>query len=232
MNEPINPLELLSATPLFEGMPAEVLRSIQSATHQAVYPKGKVIFCKGDRGDAIYLVLEGRVRLSVVTAAGRELTFSHAAVGDLFGEIAVLDGSPRSADATALGDVRVQVLPAVAFERFLDRYSELSRGVIRLLCARLRTVSDHLEDIALLPIEARLARFLLSQLQPGANGSSPASRRATLGISQGEIALLLGASRPKINAALMLLEQEGAIVRSGQTIDCAPAVLARIARLA
>ena len=87
----------------------------------ARYRAGQSIFERGDPGNVMYLVLEGRVRLSVSTAEGRELSFTHAVAGDIFGEIAALDRSPRSANASALTDVRMKSLrsfrPASAYRR-------------------------------------------------------------------------------------------------------------------
>ncbi len=100
----------------------------------------------------------------------------------------------------------------------MEVHPEISRAAIRFLCARLREVSDHLEDIALLPIEARLARFILNRVGDRTPAENSARLHITLGMSQGELALLLGASRPKVNAALMLLETEGAIERVGQQL--------------
>ena len=74
---------------------------------------GEMLFARGDPGNEIYLVVEGRIRISVLSSDGRELSFAHAVPGDVFGEIAALDGSPRSADATAITSVRLKTLVAI-----------------------------------------------------------------------------------------------------------------------
>ncbi len=218
---------LLSRTTLFRDQPAEILAEIAEAMQEVRYAAGAQIFARGDPGDALFLVRSGRVRISILTPDGRELSFAHAVSSDIFGEIAVLDGSPRSANATALTDVAALRLSRSNFNRLVDRHSSLARAAIHLLCARLREVSDHLEDIALLPLTARLARFFLNRLsgrprEPGV--------RASLGMSQSELALLLGASRPKVNAALMSLAQAGAIARDGEIFSCNPRILADLAQ--
>lgn len=190
---------------------------------------GTQIFARGDSGDALYLVLDGRVRISILTPDGRELSFAHAVASDIFGEIAVLDGSPRSASATALSEVVALRLSRTEFNRLVDRHSSLARAAIRLLCARLREVSDHLEDIALLPLTARLARFFLNRL---ADGTLAPQKRVSLGMSQSELALLMGASRPKVNAALMSLAEAGAISRDGDAFSCNAGILADLAQRA
>jgi len=217
---------VLGRTSLFRGQPPGVLAAIGEAMHDARYAAGTLIFTRGDPGDALFVVAEGRVRLSILTEDGRELSFAHALPADVFGEIAVLDGSPRSANAMALTEVQAFRLHRLDFNRLVDRHSTFARAVIRLLCSRIREVSDHLEDIALLPLSARLARFFLNRVSslPPATAS-----RVSLGMSQNELALLLGASRPKVNAALMTLVHSGAIVRDGEEFTCNARILADLA---
>jgi CRP/FNR family transcriptional regulator, cyclic AMP receptor protein len=214
-----NVLELLARTRLFGTIPPTLCEAIAQEMRDARYRAGQSIFERGDPGSVIYLVLEGRVRLSVSTAEGRELSFTHAVAGDIFGEIAALDGSPRSATASALTDVRMKSLPAAALHRLIVAHPVLSKSVIEFLCSRLRDVSDHLEDVALFSVERRLARFLLHECSRRGRQSS-GGVRITLGMSQGELALLVGASRPKVNTALTTLEELGAISRDGSEIVC------------
>lgn len=221
--------ELLGQAKLFRGVARPVLEAIAAAMQETAFGAGQLIFSRGDPGTALHLVREGRVRLSILTVDGRELSFSHAVPGDVFGEIAVLDGSSRSANATALGSVKLLTLSAAACERLIEQHPTLARSIIRFLCTRLREVSDHLEDIALLPIEARLARYLLDRLKREASDRG-AQVLLELGISQGELALLLGATRPKVNAALMMLEDQGALRRNGSRFECDVGVLNEIAR--
>lgn len=224
-------VDLLASTGLLGDLPGAVQDSIAAHMHRVQFKPGELIFARGDPGDAIYLVVTGRVRLSILTREGRELSFAHAVTGEIFGEIAVLDGSSRSADATALDHVTALSISGQHFNRLIEQHASLARAVIRFLCARLRNVSDHLEDIALLPLEARLARFLLDRI-PVPDGEAPSAggHRIRLGISQSELALLIGATRQKVNAALMHLEQSGAIRREGQAYACNRRLLQQIAQ--
>jgi CRP-like cAMP-binding protein len=222
---------LLSGTGLFRDQPADVLTAAVAMMQERRHAAGTQIFARGDPGDSLFLILSGRVRISILTPDGRELSFSHAVAGDIVGEIAVLDGSPRSANATALSDVTALRLSAQDFNRLIDWHPSLARAAIRLLCRRLRELSDHLEDIALLPLPARLARFFLNRLDGQPGGRLPGTAaRVSLNISQGELALLVGASRPKVNAALMTLAQAGAVVRDGNAFVCDPLRLADLAQ--
>ena len=155
----------------------------------------------------------------------------HAVRGDVIGEIAVLDGRARSADASALTAVTSFMLFRADFHALMRDFPALSTRLIEFLCARLRSTTDQLEAIALHPIEARLARFLLVAL--GGRKAEPGKRvPLELGFSQSELAQLLGASRPKVNGALSLLEDLGAVKRTADRLFCDPALLAQTARLA
>jgi CRP/FNR family transcriptional regulator, cyclic AMP receptor protein len=220
---------LLARTDLFGSFSADELAACAAVFRRLRFNKGALLFTRGDPGTHLYIVVEGRVRLAITSEEGRELSFRHAAAGDLFGEIAALDGSLRSADATALTDVTTYALERNAFRNLWSKRPGISAGVIAFLCRRLRDTSGQLEAIALHPLEVRLARFLLFAL--GEREAAPGKRvPLELGFSQGELAQLLGASRPKVNTALGALESASAIKRTLDRIFCDPVKLAQIAR--
>jgi len=220
---------LLARTDLFGGLTGDELESCAAAFRQLSFAKGEMLFARGDPGTHLYVVGEGRVRLAITSDEGRELSFRHAAAGDLFGEVAALDGSPRTADATALTEVIAYSLERNAFRGLWSTRPGILGGVIACLCRRLRETSHQLEAIALHPLEVRLARFLLFALK--GREAAPGKRVALdLGFSQGELAQLLGASRPKVNTALGVLEGAGAINRTLDRLFCDPVKLAQIAR--
>jgi CRP-like cAMP-binding protein len=220
---------LLADTDLFKDLDAGDLAACAAKFREQRFGKGQVLFGRGDVGTHLYLVAEGQVRLAIATADGRELSFQIAVAGDVIGEIAVLDGGPRSAEATALTPVVAFVLERNAFRQLWSMHPGVSNALIMFLCRRLRDASDRLEAIALYPMDVRLARFLLVAL---AGRQAPPGRRVPLelGFTQGELAMLLGASRPKINAALGVLEDAGAVGRTSDRLFCDPAKLAIIAR--
>jgi CRP/FNR family cyclic AMP-dependent transcriptional regulator len=207
------------------------IQAIAQAFRPMRYSAGQHIFSRGDQSDFLLLIARGRVRLSVDSDDGRELSVRHAVTGDVIGEIAALDGRPRTASASALTETRAFVLHRAEFRTILARFPALSNRVIEFLCDRLRDTTDQLESIALHPIEARLARFLLIALD--GRKAEPGKRvPLELGFSQSELAQLLGASRPKVNIALRELEELGAIRRTSDRLFCDPALLAQTARLA
>lgn len=213
--------------PLFGALSTEDSAALTPLLKPRRYEAGRVVAQRGDRAEEVFLVTSGQLRISVCSADGRELAFRVANAGDMVGEIGVLDDSVRSADVTALRATDVLVLARADLRRLLNSRPAMASGVIRFLCSRLRDTSEQLEALALRRVEARLAGFLRRLIYaPG-----PANREAelTLTVSQGEIAALIGASRPKVNAAFGALEQQGAIQRQGNKLLCRMALLSEIA---
>lgn len=221
--------DLLSRAPLFASLDEAGRALVAQEMREANYDTGQVIFSRGDPGNDMHMVVKGRVRLSVLTSDGRELSFAHAEPPTIFGEIAVFDGGKRSADATAVNKVQTYTLSKAAFSRLMASKPAIAEAAIRFLSSRLRDADEQLEAIALHPIEARLARFFLTAARQKDPSPKAVSVTLALPISQSELALLVGASRPKVNAALATLEGEGAILRKGQQIVCELETLASFA---
>lgn len=220
--------DLLSGLPIF-GALADAERAACAARFRELgLDKGQLLFSRGDPGTHLYVVAAGQIRLAIATGEGRELSFQIVGRGGLFGELALLDGGERSAEATALAPATLFSLERSEFLRLRASYPALADAAILFLCKRLRAVSENLEAIALYPLDVRLARFLLRELR-GIPDSAGRRTPLELQYSQGELALLLGASRPKINAALGALEDAGALGRTSDRLFCDRAKLAVIA---
>jgi CRP/FNR family cyclic AMP-dependent transcriptional regulator len=213
-------VEMLAKTALFGPLNEDDRRAVAAELRESSWDQGQVVVSRGDTGRDIYLVTAGRVRLSVLTSEGRELSFAHAEEGQAFGEIAVLDGGQRTADATAVTKVQALTLSKPALAKLMETRPATREAVIRFLCRRVREADQQLEGIALYPIEARLARFFLAAVRQKAGADVEDAIVLDLPISQSELALLIGASRPKVNAALATLEDQGAIDRKGGKFTC------------
>ncbi|WP_439544174.1 Crp/Fnr family transcriptional regulator [Hyphomicrobium sp.] len=213
-------LEMLGRTALFGALEEAERKAVAQEMRETSYDAGQVIFARGDAGRDIYLVTAGRVRLSVLTAEGRELSFAHSEPGQVFGEISVLDGGVRTADATAVSKVTAMTLSKGALNRLIEQRTIVREAVIKFLCSRVREADHQLEGIALYPIEVRLARFFLAAARQKPDFKPGAKVVLDLPISQSELALLIGASRPKVNAALAMLEDGGAIERKESRFTC------------
>lgn len=211
--------------PLFQDMPDAVLADIDAATTLQRWTAGEVIFQRGDAGEWLVALKSGRVRLSLITQAGRELTLRHAEPGDTLGELALFDQEPRSADAMAVLDTIGYVLARGDYETLASEHPALTMGVARYLSRRLRETTEQLESIALYPLEARAARFLLFTLRQLNGLDLPSRATLRLEISQTELATVLGASRPKVNRALLALAEAGALIKGADGWDCDIATL-------
>ncbi len=220
---------VLGKTALFGALAQSDRLIVAGQLRRTTFKQGQTIFARGDPGSEIFLVVEGSVRLSVFSSDGRTLSFKHANAGEVFGEIACLDGGARSADAIALTRVEAMTLAQARLNSLIETNPRVARAAITFLCHRLRETSEQSEAIALHPIEVRLARFFLVRCkhrEMAGGGSKPAF---DIGMSQNELALLVGASRQKVNAALALLEEAGAVKRTGNRVVCNVARLQRLA---
>ena len=132
----------------------------------------------------------------------------------------MLDEGTRTADATAVNKVVALSLSKPSFKRLVDTRPVLGEAAIGFLCSRLRDADQQLEAIALYPIEGRLARFFLAAARQKSPELEEGRVEIQLPMSQSELALLIGASRPKVNTALSLLEASGALERNGTQIVC------------
>lgn len=227
--EPRSVVELLGRTALFGSLSEADRQAIASRMRRVQFEPDQMIFSRGDPGREIYLVIQGRIRLSVLSSDGRELSLDHAAPGSIFGEIATLDGGERTAGATAITRVQAMALPQKALLELIESNPKVALAAICFLCSRLRDTDQRLEAIALHRIEVRLARLMLSAMRLKTPGVKGEQVPLDLGMSQGELALLIGASRPKVNVALTMLEDMGAIARTGSKLTCNTSVLESIA---
>lgn len=210
---------------MFAPLPPEVLDAIAAAARPHRWRGGELLFQRGDAGDWLVALTAGQVRISVSTPGGRELVLRHAEAGEMLGELALFDADPRSADAFAVGEVTGQVLDRAAFRTIAGRHPALYDAALAHVCAMLRGTTDQLESIALYQLQARVARFFLFALRQLHGDDVPAGAALDLAISQGELAALTGASRPKVNRVLADLKAAGALEQAGTVWRCDPALL-------
>ncbi len=190
---------VLGRNSLFRGLSAATLEQVGRLCTRHFYSRDAVIFSQSDPGDALFGVITGRVRISASSAGGREVFLNIMEPGDTFGEIALLDGRPRTAAAIAMAPSELFVVQRGQFLRLLANEPVLTDHLLRLLCARLRWVSGFAEESALLSVPARLARRLLSL---GRLHGRDTGGGIELKVSQDEMARFLGLSRQIVNQHL------------------------------
>ncbi|MEM9624700.1 MAG: Crp/Fnr family transcriptional regulator [Pseudomonadota bacterium] len=186
------------------------LDTLLAVASERRFTNGQVIFQKSDPGTSMMAVLAGRVRISAYSEDGREIILNIVEPGQLFGEIALLDGKERSADATAMGKTELLILDRRDFLPFLERNPKIAVQLIEVLCDRVRRTSEMVESIAFLDFGARLAKLLL-QLAENYGKETEGGLLIDLRISQSDLGNLIASTRESVNRQLSAWTQEGVI---------------------
>lgn len=208
---------LLRTSPLFSHINDREADVILEEAWVVHCPEGAQIFAKGDPGGSMMAVLRGRVVISNPSPHGRPLVLTIFREGDVFGEMALLDGKERSADATAAAECELLVLPRCSLLRLLEHRPDVCIELMVVLCGRLRRTNEQVEDFAFLGLERRIAKLLL-RLTEDAMGQSTASRPG-LKISQRALGELVGATRENINRHLQDWKRSGIVAIENGSIQ-------------
>jgi len=143
---PLMTLEALRSVPLFASLGDESAVALRELLELELRPAGSVLFRKGERGGAMYLIEDGRVRIHIRDRGGDDVTLAELAAGDFFGEMSILDGKPRSATATVSEDARLAVLSREHFHDFIGRSPEVSLSMLAAITERLRQTDEMLRQ--------------------------------------------------------------------------------------
>jgi CRP-like cAMP-binding protein len=221
--------EALLSSAFFRPMRPEEIDEILGFAVERRYPRGATVMAKGDPGSSMLAVLAGRLRVSSVSADGREITLNVIGPGEIVGEFALLDGKPRSNDVIAVEDTTVMVIERKEFMPFLLRHETLVERLLVVLCDKLRRTSLALEEIALFDVPGRLARLLV-KLAADYGRPVPKSEgdgvRIDLKLSQRDLSTLVASTRESVNKQLRVWREEGAIdQRDGYLIVRKPEAL-------
>lgn len=202
--------------PLLARLSEDDLHAFASRGRVRRFVAGQIIFHEGDPGDALHVVVEGEVRISVTSAGGAEATVATVETGDCFGEFALLDGRPRSATATATRATRTFVVTRTDFVDWLSGRPSAALALLETLSLRLRRTDEALADMTFLDLEHRLAKYIL-RLSTGSQPGNPA--RLPIKVTQAELASLLGVSRESVNKTLNGFAREGWITLARGSIS-------------
>jgi CRP-like cAMP-binding protein len=215
-------LALIASHPLFGALQqAQLQRLVAYSKHRKV-KAGRAIFAKGDRGDALFAIRSGTIKITAPSGDGREAVFNVLTDGEIFGEIALLDGRARTADAVAVDDCDLLVIERRDFLTLVETDPKIALKLIELLCARLRWTSEHFEEVVLLKLPARLARTLLRLVK-----AHPSPGDTEIKITQREISQIVGTTRERVNRELsawaarswIALKRGRIVVRSPQALE-------------
>ena len=202
---PRDKLSLLRNHFLFRDLPPAVIEHLGSYMKTRKVARGATVFAKGDPGSGLMGVLSGTVKISVASTEGKDIVLNMFREGEIFGEIALLDGRPRTADATAMSDCELIVIERRDFVPFLRDNPDVTLRFIEVLCSRLRHTSEQVQDVTFLNLPARLAKTLL-QLTADNAGATP---KGKVSITQREISQMIGRSRESTNKQLRAWVKRG-----------------------
>ncbi|MBI4299605.1 MAG: Crp/Fnr family transcriptional regulator [Chloroflexi bacterium] len=205
---------VLAQVPLFTGLAEAELEALASSLRRRSYAKGEVIFHQEDPGSACYIVETGRVKIVAASADGKQVVLALLGPGDLFGEMALLDGEPRSADAVVVEACQLLTLQRDDFLAFLRSNCDASLKLMAALARRLRRTDEFLQDAVFLDVSGRLAKALLD-LGEGQGQKMPDGSLVTPRLTQGELAALVGATRESINKWLGYYRDRGLVRYEG-----------------
>ena len=198
-------VSLLRNHPLFCELTPSMLERISAYVKRRSVAKGSTIFEKGDAGVGLIGVVSGSVKISVTSADGRDIVLNIIRPGEVFGEIALLDGRARTANAAAMSDCELIVIERREFLPFLRSEPDVTLKLMEILCSRLRKTSEQVQDVTFLNLSTRLAKTLL-RLTANAGPSKSAGKVA---ITQRELSQIVGRSRESTNKQLRAWAKRG-----------------------
>lgn len=204
---------LIRQSPLFQGLTGAQLESIERLAIRREYARDQHVFRQGERANALYGVSSGKVLIAANGPEGRQVSLNIMEPGDVFGEIALLDDGPRTANARVMVPSQLIVIQRRDFHTLLRQQPSVSLALLQLMCRRLRWTSDLIEESTLHSVRARIARRLVTLAR--VDGQS-VSGGVELRISQAELAQFLGVSRQVVNQHLQDWQRAG-LVRLGRS---------------
>jgi CRP/FNR family cyclic AMP-dependent transcriptional regulator len=214
---------LLLRCPLFTGAEPEDLTDVVRQVRRRRFRRGEVIFHEGDPADALHVVASGAVKIVLSSDEGDEAIIATLHPGDFFGELSLLDGSPRSATATAVEATETVSLPRDTFLEEIGRSARLRDCLLRSLATELRRLTGHVEELHFLDLSGRLASRLVRLAQeadPGPQRTEDGRLEARLEwpFTQSDLAAMIGATRQSVNRLLVDLVDRGLVRIERETL--------------
>ena len=213
--------ELLRTVPIFSELSEADIASLARLTSRRSCPKDTVVFFENEEGDTFFIIVEGRIKVTILGDDGREVILSVLGPGDFFGEMALLDNEPRSATAIAVEESELLSLHRSDFQSVLNDNKSITSALIRVLSARLRRANHQISTLALLDVYGRVARVIVDMAREEGKrlrDGRIAFRRAT----HQEIANRIGTTRETVTRMLKDLERQGLIHIDGKEVVVKP----------
>jgi CRP/FNR family transcriptional regulator, cyclic AMP receptor protein len=210
-------VELLSRAQLFGRVDQAHLQRIAEKTITRSYQKRDVIFHQGDQGEALFVIAQGLVSVYVLSEEGDEMVLAHLRPPDTFGELAVIDGGPRSASARAMEPTTLLAFTRASFMEMIRESPAIADALHTSLGALLRRVLQQASDLVFLDLAGRVAKLLVS-LAEERGEESAGGILLDLRLSQSHLAGMVGGSRPSVNQILRTFQDRGYVEMEGRKI--------------
>lgn len=203
---------------LFAAVPAPILGEMAAAMRHRRFRRGEVVFHQGDPGDALHVVDVGSAKVVLPSAEGEEAIIATLRVGDFFGELAILDGAPRSTTITALESLETFALPRDAFRDLLERDPSLRDALLASLATELRRLTSQVEELHFLDLPGRLATRLARLAGEAGDAAASGPVRLDWPYTQSDLAGMIGGTRQTVNRLLAELVEAGLVVVDRDTL--------------
>lgn len=207
--------DLLQRVPFLAALSEADRRALAGSAKRRRFDRGQAIFYKDDPGESLYIIEAGSVRIYLPGAQGSDLTLAVLGAGDFFGDMALLDGGPRSASAAALEVTETLALDRADFIALIQSRPQSAMAVLAAVARRLRETNEMAGDLAFLDVGGRLAKKLL-ELAASHGVRRPEGTLLDLPLTQEGLANMVGVTRESVNRHLSLLRRQGVIGREGR----------------
>jgi CRP/FNR family transcriptional regulator, cyclic AMP receptor protein len=204
--------DTLAAVPLFAGLDDDGLAGLMRGMRIRRFRRGETVFHLGDPGDALFIVVSGAIKITLPAETGDEAILATLRPGDFFGELALLDGAPRSATAVAIEATETYILARDRFRELIANEPIMRDTVLATLAAEVRRLTHHVEELHFLDITGRLAsRLARLANETGATHQPDGTIRLAGPLTQGDLAAMIGCTRQSVNKLLGMFTDDGLI---------------------
>src|SRR5262245_47573433 len=207
----------LKKIPLLQDLPPDTLHRLVQNIEMREVRRRQVIYLPGDPGQAVFFVNGGRVKISKVTRDGKELTLAYRGPGDIFGELAMIDGGPREEMAEAMENALISELPRQEFERIVQKEATVGYKLTKIVASRRREVENKIEQLIFKDVNAKLAELLL-RLASEYGIEDARGTLVSLKITHQEMANLIGSTRETVSLTLSQFKRKGLIQTDGRKV--------------
>ncbi|HIA29246.1 MAG TPA: Crp/Fnr family transcriptional regulator [Candidatus Marinimicrobia bacterium] len=210
--------DLLATVPIFSALSANVLDELLSRMTKRSYQKNNMILMEDEFGDTFFIIAGGSIKITRVSEDGREVILAMLGEGEFFGEMSLLDGETRSANAIAIEESKVLILKRHDFLLFLERFPKIAISLLTEMAGRIRKSDQQIESLSLSDAEHRIGITLIRMAE-----ELGTIRQGKVEISnlpyQQDIANMAGTSRETVSRMMKILEEKGFIKRSGHNLS-------------